>query len=127
MLPYCPKCGSEIAEDAMYCPKCGASLRSEQVSRRTHEKEEKHEKGEKQEKGEKGEKGEKHEKGETSRFWALVGGMMLVILGVVSFVTIFFNVAEPWRGASFLVILGAFIIIVALYGAIKASQRNPRP
>jgi len=126
-LPYCSKCGSEVAEDTTYCPKCGAPLRGEQVSRRTHEKQEKQEKGEKQEKREKGEKGEKQEKGETSRFWAFVGGMMLVILGAVSLVTIFFNVAEPWRGASFLVILGAFIILVALYGAIKASQRNPRP
>jgi uncharacterized membrane protein YvbJ len=126
-LPYCSKCGSEVAEGTMYCPKCGASLRAEQVSRRTHEKDEKREKGEKQEKGEKGEKVEKHEKGETSRFWAFIGGMMLVILGIVSFVSIFFNVREPWRGASFLVVLGVFVIIVALYGAIKASQRNPRP
>jgi putative Mn2+ efflux pump MntP len=61
------------------------------------------------------------------RFWAFIGGMMLVILGIVSFVSIFFNVREPWRGASFLVVLGVFVIIVALYGAIKASQRNPRP
>ena len=126
-MPYCSKCGSEVAEGTTYCPKCGASLRAEQVSRRTHEKEEKHEKGEKQEKGEKGEKAEKHEKGETSRFWAFIGGMMLVILGIVSLASIFFNVREPWRGASFLVVLGVFIIIVALYGAIKASQRNPRP
>jgi uncharacterized membrane protein len=111
----------------VYCPKCGASLRAERVSRRTNEKEEKREKDEKQEKGEKGEKAEKQEKGETSRFWAFAGGLILMILGIVSFVTIFFNVREPWRGASFLVVLGVFIVVVALYGAVKASQRSPRP
>jgi predicted ATP-dependent serine protease len=126
-LPYCSKCGSKVAEDIAYCPKCRASLKAEPVTRQVREKGEKREKDEKQEKEEKGEKGEKHEKGETSRFWVLVGGLMLVILGLVSFVTILFEVSEPLRGASFLVVLGTFIIIIAIYGAVKASQRNPQP
>jgi cation transport ATPase len=107
-----------------YCPKCAASLRAEKVTKVSHEK---GEKGEKNEKEEKDEKSEKQEKSETSRLWALVGGIMLVILGAMSFATIYFDIADPWRGAFFLVIVGAFIIIVALYGAVKASKRNPQP
>ncbi len=26
-MPYCPKCGKEVSEDAVYCPNCGASLK----------------------------------------------------------------------------------------------------
>jgi membrane-bound ClpP family serine protease len=107
-----------------YCSKCGASLKAEPVAREVSEKHEKHEKDEKHEKEE---KGEKHEKDETSRFWALIGGIMLVILGLVSFIAIVFGFPDPWRGAFFLVILGVFIIIVALYGTVRASQRSPKP
>lgn len=104
-----------------YCPKCGASLKAEMVSREAYEKYEKHEKHEKEEKA------EKHEKGETSRFWALIGGLILVVIGAVSLITTFFDLPDPWRGAIFLVIVGIVIIIVAIYGATRASRRNPLP
>lgn len=106
-----------------YCANCGASLKAG-VPIEAHEKHEKEEKGEKHEKGE---KGEKHEKGETSRFWVLIGGLILVVLGATSMVTTFLGYPEQERGAIFLVIVGALIIIFAFYGAFKASQRSPRP
>jgi len=117
-LPFCPKCGNEITEEMKYCPKCGASLKAETVSYEKHEKHEKHEKEE---------KAEKHEKGEASRFWALIGGLILVILGVTSLLTTFFGLPEPWQGAFVLIVIGILIIIFAIYGAAKASKRNPRP
>jgi len=104
-----------------YCPKCGASLKVGAVPGEAYEKYEKHEKHEKEEKA------EKHEKGETSRFWALIGGLILLVIGVTSIISTFFDVPDPWRGAFFLVIVGIIIIIVAFYGAAKASKRNPRP
>ncbi len=27
-MPYCPKCGTEIGEDARFCPKCGTEVRA---------------------------------------------------------------------------------------------------
>ena len=107
-----------------YCPKCGASLKAEAAPRETYEK---HEKQEKHEKHEKEEKAEKHEKEETSRFWALIGGLILLVIGATSLITTFLDVPDPWRGAFFLVIVGIIIIGAAVYGAAKASRRNPRP
>lgn len=120
-MPYCAKCGSKVAEEMVFCPKCGNSLRAETTAKVSREK------GEKNEKNEKEEKGEKNEKSETSRFWALIGGIVLVILGAVSIAAIYVDLSEPWRNAIFLVIVGVFIIVVALYGVMKASQRNPQP
>jgi len=123
-LPYCPKCGNEVTKEIEYCPKCGASLKAEMVSRETYEKHEKHEK---QEKHEKEEKAEKHEKGETSRFWALLVGLIIVVIGATSLVKTFFGLPDAWRGAFFLVAFGVIIISFAMYGVAKTSQRNPRP
>ena len=106
-----------------YCANCGASLKAG-VRIEAHEK---HEKEEKDEKHEKGEKEEKHEKGETGRFWMLIGGLILVVLGVTSMATMFLDLSSSLRGAIFLVIVGVLIIIFAFYGAFKASRRSPRP
>ncbi len=105
-----------------YCPRCGAVLKAEAVARK-----EAYEKHEKQEKQEKEEKGEKHEKGETGRFWALIGGLILVVLGATSLITIVFRLPSEWRGAFFLVAVGVLFIIFAIYGAARASKRHPRP
>ncbi len=96
----------------VYCPKCGASLKAEKVVKETYEKHE---------------KGEKHEKSETGLFWALIGGLILVVLGALSLITTFFGLPDPWRGAFFLVIVGILIVIFAIYGVARASRRSPRP
>lgn len=123
-MSYCSKCGNEITNEMEFCPKCGASLRFESSSREAYEK---HEKGEKEEKEEKQEKQEKHEKGETSRFWALIGGLIVILIGVTSLISTIFDLSSPWRGALFMIVIGALIIIVAIYGAIRSSRRSPRP
>ena len=107
-----------------HCPKCGASLKLGAISRETYEKDEKHEK---QEQHEKEEKAEKHEKEETSRFWVLIFGLIIVIIGATSLITTFLDLPSSWRGALLLVSIGAVIIIFAIYGAIKSSRRHPVP
>lgn len=121
-MPYCPKCGNKVTEEMEHCPKCGTFLKAEKVP-----KKEAYEKQEKQEKQEKDEKAEKHEKGESSRFWALIGGLILVVLGMVSLVTIVLDLSDAWRNAFFLMALGIIIIVFAFYGAARASQRHPQP
>jgi len=107
-----------------YCSKCGASLKAEKIPEEAYEKYEKHEKHEKREKEE---KAEKHEKRETSRFWVLIGGLILVVVGATSLITTLFELPESWRGAFFLVAIGLVIIILAIRGATRASRTNPRP
>lgn len=124
-MPYCPKCGNEVTEEMEYCPKCGASLKAAKVSRR--EAYEKHEKHEKQEKAEKAEKTEKHEKGEASRFWVLIVGLIIIVIGATSLASMLLNIPNLWRGAFFLVIVGIVIIIFAIYGATRATRRSPQP
>jgi cation transport ATPase len=118
-----------------FCPRCGASLKVEapvqaapvpQVPRRA----EKAEKGEKQEKQEKQEpeKGEKHEKGEYGFIGWLIGGLVLIFIGAMAFLNVhyhFVNTAIGW--ALFLLILGAIIIIVAIFFATTARKRSPSP
>jgi cation transport ATPase len=78
-LPYCQKCGAEIAADAAFCPRCGQQTAvSPAPVERGHEREEKREKSEKREKEEKGEKEEKSE----DKTLPLVGGLILVWLGI---------------------------------------------
>lgn len=122
-MPYCPKCGSEITEEMRYCPNCGASVTTSKVSRESYEK---HEKEEKHEKGEKHEKFEKHEKQERNRSWVLLGGLILIIFGLVSIVTTYTNLSHM-QGAIFLVLVGIIIMIIAFYGAARATRTTPRP
>ena len=123
-LPFCPKCGNELAEKAEYCPRCGAPQKTTGAQVATHYR--RQEKGEKQEKQEKEEKEEKHEKGETSRFWVLAAGLILIVLGATSILTNLF--LEPsWRGPSFLIAVGVVIVVLAVFGAAMASKRHPEP
>jgi amino acid transporter len=91
------------------------------------ERYERREKQEKQEKGEKQEKQEKGEKQETSVLWALVAGLILIALGVISVLTTFFGLAGLPSGAVFLLVIGVVIILVAIYSAVRAGRRSPRP
>ncbi len=107
-----------------YCPKCGAPVGAETVTRERYERREKQEK---QEKGEKREKQEKGEKQETSVLWALVAGLILIALGAVSVLTTFFGLGGLPSGAVFLFVVGVVIILVAIYSAVRAGRRSPRP
>ena len=131
-LAYCSKCGGQVEEAATFCPRCGAPLkdvsseraraRRERLERRRGEKAEKKEKGEKQEKWE---KGEKQEKGEYRFIAPFVGGLILIFIGVVSYLeSIGYRLWES-AGAIFTIVIGSIIVIAAL--AMIARRRNPSP
>jgi predicted lipid-binding transport protein (Tim44 family) len=111
-----------------FCPKCGASLRIAQTATQPTppQARRRDEKGEKREKEEKGEKAEKHEKGEYGMIGPLVGGLILILIGIAAFL----DVAGQFRAvgwAVILVIVGIIIMFAAIYGAILASRRQPKP
>lgn len=107
-----------------YCPKCGASVGPARISRESYEKQEKQEK---QEKHEKHEKQEKYEKEESTRSWALLGGLILIVFGLVSIVTTYAHIPSLSRGGIFLVLVGIVIMIIAVYSATRAAMANPKP
>lgn len=129
LMVYCPKCGNQVEENMTFCPRCGAPLKAEAPVRvvRRDEKAEKQKKGEKNEKQE-SEKGEKHEKGEFGFVGWLIGGLILIVLGVMAYLSVYYNfvnLAVAW--ALFLLAIGVIIIIVAIYFATKAKKRSPKP
>ncbi len=86
---------------------------------------EKSEKGEKHE--QQPEKGEKHEKGEFGFVGFLIAGLVVVLLGVFAYLNVAGILTGGMQGALTLLIIGLAIIIVGLYFATRARQRNPPP
>lgn len=128
-MPYCPKCGSEVNEKMVFCPKCGATLRataaSEQYQQYRNEKSEKDEKYEKHEKED--EKTEKYEKQEYNVFGSLIGGSILILLGIMFYLTVTGTIHLSSMFPFFLIIIGAIVILGVLVGAVKAREKNPQP
>jgi len=135
-MTECKKCGYKISEEMSFCPKCGAPLKAETASaaekrpeapiRYTSEKAEKHEKKEKEEKTE---KHEKHEKGQYAFIGPLVGGIVLIIIGLMSYLQITGYVTSETREilwALFLVAVGIVIIFGGLYATMMARKRYPK-
>ncbi len=136
-MPYCPKCGNQVDENMTFCPRCGAPLKmgaqaqaapAPPPMRPRNEKGEKSEKGEKKEKQEP-EKGEKQEKGEYGYVGWLVGGLILIIIGSVAFVRIFYPdvFSTGFDTALVLLLIGIIIIVAAVYLTTMARKRNPTP
>lgn len=130
-MVYCQKCGTKVDEEMVFCPKCGAALKVEQatadaLSAPTHHRAEKAEKQEKQEKQEKREKSEKYEKREFGFIGPLIGGLILVFLGFMSYLQVIGFLGREIVGALFLVMIGVIIIVVGLYATMLASRRHPR-
>ena len=129
-MPNCPKCNSRVTEAMSFCPNCGASLKATPAQAPSpapampvrQEKQEKQEKGEKQEKTE---KGEKHEKQGAALLGPIIGGIVLILLGVMAYLSIAQPSIQPMLGAYFLVIIGIVIIVAALYGAMIATRKHP--
>ena len=133
-MPECEKCGYKIKEDMSFCPRCGAPLKAEaqpveqRPTTQIRYRSEKSEKGEKREKKEKREKGEKHEKGEYAFIGPFIGGLILIIIGLMSFLQVTGAITEFTRQvlwASFIIIAGVLLIIGALYAIKIARRRNP--
>jgi uncharacterized membrane protein YvbJ len=132
-MPYCQKCGSEVSENMAFCPKCGATLGvaatrpAERYRSEKAEKEEKHEKDEKEEKMEKGEHPEKYEKQEYSIFGSLIGGSILILLGIMFYLTVAGTINLRSVFPFFLIIIGVIVILGVLIGAMRAKGKHPRP
>ncbi|MBN1784217.1 MAG: zinc-ribbon domain-containing protein [Candidatus Bathyarchaeota archaeon] len=135
-MPYCHKCGSEISESMTFCSQCGAALKvkdsgtpvqTEYYRSEKSEKNEKQEKQEKEEKMEKDEQNEKYEKHEYSILGPLVGGVILILVGFLSYLAVsgFINVSSIWP--FILIVIGAIVILGVAAGAVMARGKNPRP
>jgi len=123
-MSYCPKCGAKVDEDMAFCPKCGAPLKVEQppAEAKPAPAPRRYEKAEKREKGEKREKTEKHEKREFSFMGPLIGGLILIFLGLMSYLQITHFIGREIAGALFLILIGIIIIVVGLV----AVMRHPK-
>ena len=135
-MPYCHKCGSEIKEENSFCPRCGTSLKATThrppmpPKYHRNEKAEKNEKQEKQEKTEKNEKDEQYEKYEKQEYnilGPLVGGVILILFGFLSYLAVsgVLNVRSIWP--FLLIIFGAIVIFGVAVGAVMARKKNPTP
>lgn len=129
-MPYCPKCGNLVDENMTFCPRCGAPLKSQtapQAPAPTYRRDEKSEKNEKNQR-DGDEKSEKQEKGERGGFIGyLIGGLILIIIGIFSLLSVTGLIPAGANGALFLVLIGIVIIVAAVYAAIIARKRSPMP
>ena len=135
-MSFCPKCGNKVDETMVFCPNCGNSLKTGPLGQPSpappqpyRRRSEKQEKNEKQEKQQQPEKGEKQEKSETGFIGYLIGGLILITLGLFSVLQLsgFFTVNSGQSWAFMLLIIGIIIIVGAVYVAIGARKRSPKP
>ena len=135
-MPFCHKCGSEVNEENTFCPKCGANLKAGITSptgapdRYRSEKAEKQEKQEKNEKDEKMEKGthqEKYEKQEYGVLGPLIGGIVLILVGLLLYLSVSGYLNFRSLFPFFLIIVGVIIILGVLIGVSRVKGRNPKP
>jgi uncharacterized membrane protein YvbJ len=130
-MAYCPKCGNLVDETMAFCPRCGAPVKGEPSVKAapSPQRREKAEKGEKQEKQEK-EEPEKSEKQEKSEFgvagW-LIGGLILILIGLFAVLQLLGYLPQGTGLAFILLIVGALVIIAAIYFISKAQRQNPTP
>ncbi len=119
-MPFCSKCGAQVAEDSKFCPSCGTAVSAAAVTKERREKGEKEEKGEKQEKEEKSEKHEKED-----RSGPLVGGLILILLGGLFLLQQADMLPEADIWPYFLFGIGCILLIQALLRSTGAF-RGPR-
>jgi ribosomal protein S27AE/heme/copper-type cytochrome/quinol oxidase subunit 4 len=122
----CPRCGEKVTEEMTFCPKCGASLRTAQPQAEARTTT--YRRNEKEEKEEKGEKREKHEKRQYSFVGPLIGGLILIFIGLTSYLKITGYVEESGLVlALFFVVIGLLIVVGGIYAAMIAGRRHPKP
>jgi hypothetical protein len=128
-MSFCPNCGAPLKEAATATPQPSARAQAPSPAPTTHVRHEKEEKREKREKEEKGEKREKHEKGEYGWIGPFIGGIVLIIIGLASYLEVTGIVSPVTRGivwAFFIIIVGLLLIFGAIYAMTMARRRYPR-
>ena len=119
----------QVKTDLLFiCSKCGAPLKAEVDSgyhRHSH-RGEKAEKNEKQEKNEKDEpeKNEKQEKNENGFIGWLFGGLILIVIGVLSILQFSNMIPSGTMGPIMLLIIGGLVILAAVYYMYSAKKRT---
>jgi hypothetical protein len=98
-MPYCPKCGNEVSEDADYCTKCREPLREGLTYRRVRRRNEKNEKNEKQ------------EKGEDDKYGIIIGGLIVTWLGALLLLSNQNIIRSSDFGGYFLMGIGVILVI----------------
>jgi uncharacterized membrane protein YvbJ len=132
-MPFCQKCGKEVSENMDFCPQCGVALKVTATKQPEHyrsekaEKQEKYETHEKEEKMEKEEKTEKYEKQEHSILSSFIGGFILILMGIMFYLTVSGALKLSSVFPIFLIIIGAIVILGVIIGVVRAKGRNPRP
>lgn len=120
-MPYCPKCGKEVKDDAVFCPYCGESMKTKEHVVYMHARDEKDERGEKNEKTENNEKSEKNEA--SGGMWSgIMGGLILLWLGVSFLLRQYEYVSTTQWWSLFLLGLGAIIILRGVIMYVEISN-----
>ncbi len=128
-MSYCAKCGNKIDENMAFCPRCGAPVKAgvDSAAHFQTQRGEKAEKAEKQEKNEKenSEKGEKQEKNEYGFIGWLIGGLILIVVGLLSILQFSNVIPSGTMGPVLVLLVGSLIIIAALYYVFSARKKTP--
>ena len=101
-MPYCPKCGNEVSEEADYCTKCRSPLKEGVTYRRVTRRDEKDEKD------------EKNEKGDDDKYGAIIGGLVVTWLGALLFLQNQRMISGSDFGGYFLMGIGVILIFRGL-------------
>ena len=104
-LPFCPRCGSEVNEDDEYCSTCRAPLKEGLTYRPVTRR---------REKDEKNEKSEKDEKGQEDKYGTIVGGLIVVWLGTLLFLSNQNIISGNDFGGFFLIGIGVILVFRGL-------------
>ena len=107
-MPYCPRCGNEVSEEADYCTKCRAPLKEGVTYRRVSRRDEKDEKD------------EKNEKGEDDKYGPIIGGLIITWLGLLLFMQNQNMISGSDFGGYFLMGIG----VILLFRGILAIQET---
>jgi len=135
---FCNRCGVALTQGSAFCSKCGAPVAPTQAippstpgqpgedrwERRWERRRERYERYEKHEKQEKNEKSEKNEKGRGGDLaGALTGGLILVLLGVLSYLSENGSKIVTWSNFWGYLMLGIGVILI-LQGALRMAMRG---
>jgi uncharacterized membrane protein YvbJ len=129
-MPYCPKCGAEVAETMTFCPNCGTQLKGAAPSQpaptqpsQTQEKAQKNERQETQEKRDRAER----EKAEHGFMRYLVAGLVLITIAVFAILELTNPALTSGQYLTLMLLVIGLIIILAAVYTVFAGRKNPTP